>query len=56
MTDPLPKYWKRGDKRYKLVTLASLIPGFKPLYILEDLCTGMIDAIPFDDDKLEVDE
>ena len=53
MNDPLPKNWKRGDSHYKLITLASLVPGNQPLYIMENLQSGMNDAIAFDDPELE---
>ena len=56
MTEPLPEYWKRGDNHYKLITLASLISDNSPLYIMENQMTGMNDAIPFDDPKLEIDD
>ncbi len=54
MTDPLPKNWKRGETRYRLLMLASLVPGNQSLYIMENLQSGMNDAIAFDDPELEV--
>ena len=52
----LPKHWLFCGNRFKLICLASEARTNKPLYIMEDVETGMNTAIPFHDPELKVDE